>query len=263
MIRAISYGGGVQSTALLVLAAQREIDFPLAIFANTGDDSEHPDSLQYVREVATPYAQQHGIELVQIRRTFRDGRTGDIYRDLHAAKRSIDIPVRMANGAPGNRNCTVEYKIKPVAKELKRRGATADDPAVLALGISLDEYQRMRSDSGIPHETFAYPLIDRRMDRAACVVLIERAGVPVPPKSSCWFCPYKTTKQWRSLQREQPDLFGKAVALETMLNERRAELGKDRVYMSGRLLPLNEAIIEDGQLDMFTPSCDIGGYCHA
>lgn len=28
-IRAVSYGGGVQSTALLVLAAQRRIDFPL------------------------------------------------------------------------------------------------------------------------------------------------------------------------------------------------------------------------------------------
>jgi hypothetical protein len=41
-VRAISYGGGVQSTALLVLAARREIDFPLAIFANVGDDSEHP-----------------------------------------------------------------------------------------------------------------------------------------------------------------------------------------------------------------------------
>lgn len=32
-LRAISYGGGVQSTALLVLAAQQRIDYPLAIMA--------------------------------------------------------------------------------------------------------------------------------------------------------------------------------------------------------------------------------------
>ena len=39
-LRSFSYGGGVQSTAALVLACRREIDFPLFIFANTGDDSE-------------------------------------------------------------------------------------------------------------------------------------------------------------------------------------------------------------------------------
>lgn len=33
MIRSVSYGGGVQSTALLVLAAQRRIDYPLFLFA--------------------------------------------------------------------------------------------------------------------------------------------------------------------------------------------------------------------------------------
>jgi hypothetical protein len=34
----ISYGGGVQSTALLVLAAQRKIPYRSFIFANTGDE---------------------------------------------------------------------------------------------------------------------------------------------------------------------------------------------------------------------------------
>ena len=47
-LRVASYGGGVQSTAMLVLAAQRIIDFPLFLFANVGDDSEHPASLRYV-----------------------------------------------------------------------------------------------------------------------------------------------------------------------------------------------------------------------
>jgi len=46
-LRAISYGGGVQSTALVVLAAQGVIDFPLALFANVGEDAE-PDTIRYV-----------------------------------------------------------------------------------------------------------------------------------------------------------------------------------------------------------------------
>jgi hypothetical protein len=41
-LRVISYGGGVQSTALLVLAAQGRIDFGVFLFANVGDDSD-PD----------------------------------------------------------------------------------------------------------------------------------------------------------------------------------------------------------------------------
>ena len=51
-----------------------------------------------------------------------------------------------------------------------------NDAAIVALGISVDEYQRMRSHSGIPHETLTYPLIDRRIDRAACIGIIERVG---------------------------------------------------------------------------------------
>lgn len=46
-MRVISYGGGVQSTAMIVLAAQGKLG-PVtdAIFANVGDDSEHPQTLR-------------------------------------------------------------------------------------------------------------------------------------------------------------------------------------------------------------------------
>jgi 3'-phosphoadenosine 5'-phosphosulfate sulfotransferase (PAPS reductase)/FAD synthetase len=49
MIRVFSYGGGVQSTAALVLAAQGVIDYHTFLFANVGEDSENPDTLAYVR----------------------------------------------------------------------------------------------------------------------------------------------------------------------------------------------------------------------
>src|ERR671910_1536926 len=39
--RVVSYGGGVQSNALLELAAQGRIDYRTFLFANVGDDSEH------------------------------------------------------------------------------------------------------------------------------------------------------------------------------------------------------------------------------
>ncbi len=54
--RIVSYGGGVQSTALMVLAARGRIDFRTFVFANVGDDSEHPATLAYIAGHAAPFA---------------------------------------------------------------------------------------------------------------------------------------------------------------------------------------------------------------
>ena len=53
-MRIFSYGGGVQSTAALVLAAQGIIDYPTFLFCNVGNDSEDPKTLDYVHKYALP-----------------------------------------------------------------------------------------------------------------------------------------------------------------------------------------------------------------
>lgn len=262
-IRAISYGAGVQSTALLVLAARREIDYPLALFSNVGDRAEHPKTLAYFCEVAVPYAAKHGIELVELRKSAR-GKERDLYDSImRADSRSIGIPVRMSNGAPGRRSCTVDFKVRRIASELQRRGATADTPATVALGISLDEFHRMRSESGIAWERLDYPLIDLRMDRQDCRNLIEREGLSIPPKSSCYFCPFHSLTEWRRLRAEEPGLYEKAVEMERTVNQRRATLGRDAVWFSPALRPLAEVTDPTGQLtfDEQAAACDVGGYC--
>jgi hypothetical protein len=271
MIRAISYGGGVQSTALLVLAARGDIDYPLALFANVGDDSEHPATLAYVRDVAAPFAERHGIELAELRARPRGKPTTLLQTLMREGSRSVDIPAWMEGaGAPGRRTCTKDFKISRIAAWLKMLGATADDPATCALGISLDEWQRMRSESGFAFQRLTYPLIDAQLDRAACVALIERAGLPVPPKSSCWFCPYRPLRYWQEMKRDDPERFGQAVNLERLLSERHAGLtrangdGRGAVFLSPTLRPLGDAVGTAEQLDLFdAASCDIGGYCHA
>lgn len=263
-VRAISYGGGVQSTAMLVLAAQGKIDYQVALFSNVGDDSENPATIEFVNTIAVPFAEAHGIDLRILQKVRKDGTPETLMERIYRDGKSIPIPMRMSgSGAPGNRTCTAEFKIKVVARELKRMGANKTIPAVLAMGISLDEYHRVRSDSGIPHEKLAYPLIDLRMDRQDCVNVIQEAGLPVPPKSSCFFCPYHSVAMWRDLLKNQPELFQKAVELERFMNERRSALGKDEVWMTGKLMPLDEVVKDDGQMDMFEPGCQIGGYCHA
>ena len=272
MIRAISYGGGVQSTALLVLAAQQRIDYPLAIMANVGDDSEHPATLDYVRDVAGPYAEANGIELHLVDRVKRDGTVETLWgRLMREESRSLPIPVRMDNGAPGQRSCTADFKIRVTGKFLKRRGATEQNPATVAIGISLDEIRRANNRRTEPHENIVYPLIGigddtgLKLNRTDCARIIADAGLPVPPKSSCFFCPFHRPSTWQDMARDEPELFEKSAQLEDTLNRRRTKLGKDRVYLTRFAMPLREVFAgteNQGLLPLAdNPGCD-GGWCH-
>ena len=239
MLSVFSYGGGVQSTAALVLAAQERIAYRTFLFCQVGADSEDPRTLAYLHEVALPYAERNGLTLLILHKERRDGTPETLYQHLtRPGSRSIGIPVRMSNGAPGRRSCTLDFKVRVVARWLKAHGATAENPATVGLGISLDEWQRMRTDSGMAHERLVYPLIDLRLDRAACTEIIRVAGLPIPPKSACWFCPFHRRAVWQQMREERPALFARAVALEQLLNERRAALGRDAVWFSGACKPL-------------------------
>jgi hypothetical protein len=247
-----------------VLAAQNRIPYRTFVFANVGDKAESPDTIKYIAEVLKPYAAEHGIEWVDVQRQRRDGTPVDLYEELHRPIRSIDIPVRMSNGAPGNRNCTVEFKIKPIAKWIKRNAPTC----TLGKGISTDEPHRATPSRESDGYTSAYPLIELGVSRSDCLRIVREAGLPQPPKSSCWFCPYKTTDQWITMRREKPELFAATAELERMLNRKRAEIGKDAVYVSGvgarKALPITEAIPD--QLGLFPEWIDEqdgceSGYC--
>jgi hypothetical protein len=259
-MRTFSFGGGVQSTAALVLAAQGRIDYQTFLFANVGDDSENPATITYIADVAAPYAAAHGIDLVSTERTDRHGKPfRTLYEDVTGDNRSIHIPVYMAGGAPGRRACTTDWKRNVIARWQREHGATLDAPAVCGLGISMDEVQRMRLDSGIAYQVLEYPLIDLHMTRKDCMAVIQEAGLPVPPKSSCWFCPFKRHAQWTDMRRDDPELFERAVALEKRINEKRAMLGRDAVTLHPSGQPLDVAVGLQYALFEDEP-CD-SGYC--
>ena len=240
---AIAYGGGVQSTAMGVLASQGHIDCRTMLFSNVGDDSEHPASLVYVREVATPWFAERGIEVVELHRHRRDGTPETLMGRLtKEGSRSLPIPVRMSNGAPGTRSCTADFKIRVIAKWAKSHGANAARPWRIGIGISTDEMHRANNRRQADHERTVYPLLDLGLDRSACAQLIRDAGLPVPPKSSCWFCPFHRPQVWAEMRRDTPDLFEKSARLEDLLNRRRDTLGKDHVYLTRFARPLRDAI---------------------
>jgi len=260
MIRINSFGGGIQSVAALVLQAQGRISYDYFVFSNVGADSENPDTLTYYEQYAKPFAEAHGIPLVEVGK-LRFGEPDTLYKELMRDNRSIRIPARMSNGMPGNRGCTQIFKIEVVASWLRNQGHRQ---AAVGLNISTDEIERAHTPewkkvSGIKQIT-EYPLIDMRISRNDCRKIIEGAGLPVPPKSACYFCPFHSYQDWDTMRRDKPDLFQKAVELERWLNYKRDKIGKDPVYLNQRLVPLDQAVGDQSNFFEIVDNCE-SGYC--
>lgn len=256
----------MQSTAALVLSAQGRIDFPVHLFSNVGDDSEHPDTLAYVRDVLVPYAAAHDIAFHELHRVntrgAHKGAETLLERLTRPGSRSLPIPVRMDNGAPGTRSCTIDFKLRVIAKWHQEHGASEDNPSVTGIGFSTDEMHRSNKAKHRPWEVIEYPLIDLGLSRAQCMEITRKAGLPPAPKSACWFCPMHRPSTWREMARDEPVLFRRAVDLENLLNERRDALDKDHVYFTRFARPLDEAIsaAQDGLFDAdgWGAECDEG-----
>jgi hypothetical protein len=165
-------------------------------------------------------------------------------RLVKEGSRSLPIPIRMSNGAPNTRSCTADFKIAVVGKWLKANGATAQDPATVMIGISVDEIERAGRGRDNAYERRTYPLLDLGLNRTDCKTIIAEAGLPVPPKSSCFFCPYHRPATWSDMRRDEPELFAKSQDLEDLLNERRTMLGKDPVWLTRFNKRLSDAISE-------------------
>lgn len=253
----VSFGGGRQTVGLLVLSAQERIPHRTFLFANVGDRAEKPETLAYFHEHALPFAERHGIELRELRWVDRTGRERDLYDDLLRQENSLTIPLRDSGGF-GPRKCTSRYKIEVVARELRKRGATADQPVDVAIGIAVDEIERAKP--GIvkqqPWTVRTYPLLDLGLFTRDCLRIIADAGLPIPPRSACSFCPFQGDEEWRRQREQSPDLFARNVALDATMRARHERLRGDPAGLAHPTLSLDVAVVD--QLSF--AGCD-SGWC--
>ncbi|NBW19758.1 MAG: phosphoadenosine phosphosulfate reductase [Caulobacteraceae bacterium] len=260
-----SFGGGVQSHAVLALAAQGRVRYDAFVFANVGNDSENPDTLEYMNSVTKPFCERNSLTLIEVQKS------GATLRDaaMRPDRKSVLIPAYVEGGGMTPRSCTTDWKIRIIDRWCKSQ---AWPHIVVGLGISTDEWQRARDTAWHDaYETEAgnrrpfgfwkareYPLLNLRINRTQAHRIITEAGLPTPPKSSCYFCPFKRPGEWVEMKHQDPELFAKAVELEDSLNSK----GLPHTY---RLHPsrreLREAVAD--QLPLFPSDddrCD-SGYC--
>lgn len=212
-LRCLSLGAGVQSTTLALMSARGEIEMlDHAIFADTRDEPaavyEHLDWL--IRSLPFP------VHVVGRQRGLREALLAG---DDDGAR----IPFHVGAGGMGGRNCTRNWKIRPIrAKVRELLGAgprsyiepNADEQWI---GISLDEVTRIKP-SGVRFMHNRHPLVEARMTRRDCYRWLEDRQYRIPPKSRCKYCPYQSNADWLGLQ-ECPEEWAEAVELDGWLRE--------------------------------------------
>ena len=209
----ISFGAGVNSVAMTIMLVNDGWRGPI-VFADPG--AEHPDTYCYLDYFEREWLRPRGLEVTRISPLTHP----ELYRSdylmtlIEKCKHRRMIPLMFT------RWCTAEYKRDPLAK-----WAAANEVRTQLIGIAHEESHRARFDVryGIVKE---YPLVDDRVNRAQCKVIIEAEGLAVPPKSGCWLCPFQTLAEWRALYDLRPDLFAEAVSLEQAAHKRAGRLIK-------------------------------------
>lgn len=244
MMNIISLGAGVQSSTMALMAAHGEItQMPdCAIFADTG---------------AEPKKVYEWLNWLETKLPFHVHRVsgGNLRIDLLAAGRVANPPFFVEGGGMLWRQCTNDYKIMPIRKRIK----TMADSAVLWMGISTDESQRIKP-SQVKYLTNRYPLIEMDISRNDCLAWMLAHGYAVPPKSACTFCPYHDDAMWRDMKLNDEVSFYDAVNVDDAI---RARGGKGKWYLHRSLKPLADVdfrTAEDaGQQSMFGNECE--GMC--
>lgn len=234
-ITVLSLGAGVQSSALAVLAAMGKISPrpEAALFADTF--CEWPETYEFLAMYLRPWLEEHGLPVFTVS-------AGDMYEFFYS--RAL-LPLAFGKKNEGRRRqCTRQFKIAPMKKWLRENGAQR---AFVLLGITVEEGRRARPspDKWI---TNVYPLVEMRWTRLDCARLLHDVGLPIPPRSRCWLCPFQPPDAWQRLFTTHPDLFERAVALEERAVARRIALGKKPLYLTGRGKPLRDVIAPVSQL---------------
>ena len=256
-LKVISLGLGVQSTAMYMMSSLGYIErADHAVFADPG--AELPMTYEILNILRDWSKLNNGIPIHVTNEK-------NLYKDLlnqqnSTGQRFASIPAFSENGGMIRRQCTKEYKIDPVIKEIRKLYGLKPRKRMpmteVWLGISMDEIERVKV-SQLPRVEYYYPLIEERMSRSECIQFFKDRSFPVPPKSSCVFCPYHSNKNWKELKEKLPEQFAQAVKVDEAIRDSSKKGVKEPIYLHRSCTPLERVDFGD-QLEMFM--CE-EGFC--
>lgn len=215
----INFGGGLNSTAVIIECRNRGLRPDWILFADTG--SETAETLAHVEAMRVWCDGWATMETV---RWIREDGT---FEPLHTnCLRTESFPSK----AYGFAGCTSKWKVQPMEKWRKARGF---DRGAFAIGYDAGEHRRIkkacqRGDD--PNMTAWYPLVAWNIDRLGCDQIARAAGFASVGKSSCFMCPNMVEREWQQLKDDKPELFAIALDIERRARARgeSPQAGMDR-----------------------------------
>lgn len=204
----VNFGGGANSTALLLMLHDRGLRPDWVLFSDTG--SERPETYENVGRVAA-WAAEVGYPFEVVRWIRKDGSFESVHDNC---LRTEYLPSK----AYGYSGCTYKWKIQPMAKWRKEHGF---EESVVAIGYDAGERRRVAKVKAVCADSeydpslklLWYPLVAWGVNRAECERRLARQGWEVV-KSSCYVCPHMRGEEWMDLRISHPELFETAVEIE-------------------------------------------------
>ncbi len=208
----ICYGMGVDSTALLVGLATMGIRPDLITFADTG--GEKPDTYLYA-PIMQEWLRDQGFPPITVCRYVPPIAK---YRTLLGnCIQNETIP----SLAFGRKACSLKWKRdaqEPLRRRLPENVRAWSEGLKVRKAIGFDASETRRTYAGVGNEVdeydYWYPLQDWGWDRKMCERQIWAAGLPVPVKSACFFCPAMKKPEIKDLAERHPDLHQIALDME-------------------------------------------------
>jgi len=209
---ALSYGMGVDSTAVLVGWHKLGIRPDWIGHAQVGN--EHPETYAY-RPIIDAWLARVGFPaIVDVRYVVKRPKHGH-YATL---EENCLVNETLPSLAFGYKKCSLKWKGEPLDAAVEDHFAdviAAGGKVRRAIGYDAGPCDAKRGGVETPGPwIWEYPLRAWGWDRSRCETEIAAAGLPVPPKSACFFCPSTKPDELLQLARRHPDLARRAVELE-------------------------------------------------
>lgn len=231
----LSYGGGVNSTALAIMLCNEQlpqyVPFEI-IFADT--KTEKDETYSYIDNIFIPFLEKHNKKLLIV-----SAKEGVLERWERLS----------VTGSRIIRACTVESKINPINRYISEHGGGD---------------QLIGFDAGEPHRAICragkhYPLVEEGIDRESCERIIKVAGLPVPAKSGCWCCPFMRVNDIIELARKYPCRLDRIECLEEAATNRHG--GTVRTQWGNNTRPVSYWRQRASQGEIFNDDYDIAMPC--
>lgn len=214
-MRALAFGGGTDSTGILCAWVERGLQktepIDVILFADTG--GERPATYEHVARMSE-WLPRHGLPEISVVRKGGNRRT---------LEEDCLVKSVLPSLAYGRKGCSHKFKQEPQEKFFNNYPTRKEARARWQRGEKIEKLigyefreERRWAKAKLEDEKYVYrfPLVEWGWSRLECIAAIKRAGLPLPGKSACFFCPASTKPEIDELKKTHPLLFKRAVAME-------------------------------------------------